>query len=109
MSALMPPQHPNQIKKRVTFHNMRVSLVTLGVVPCPASISQASFVTCRQSSPTLKMAACQQIFLPSASCLRHSSSASERHCRPVGGVGLPSVSLTAVRGLPRGLEWLGLN
>lgn len=41
-------------------------------------------LTCRQSSPTLKMAACQQIFWPSASCLQPSSSESERQRRPEG-------------------------
>lgn len=37
--------------------------------------------TCLQSSPTLKMAACQQILLASSS-LFTSSKESERHCRP---------------------------
>lgn len=37
--------------------------------------------TCLQSSPTLKMAACQQILLASSS-LFPSSKESERHCRP---------------------------
>lgn len=39
--------------------------------------------TCLQSSPTLKMAACQQILLASSSPFT-SSSESARHCRPEG-------------------------
>lgn len=46
---------------------------------------QGSLGTCRQSSPTLKMAACHEIFWPSASCAPHSSSASERHRKPAHG------------------------
>lgn len=40
-------------------------------------------LTCLQSSPTLKMAACQQILLASSSLLA-SSRESERHRRPDG-------------------------
>lgn len=67
--------------------NVRGSVVALGDRALPCQPRKGSSVTCRQSSPTLKMAACQQIFLPSASCPRHSSSASERHCRPGVGEG----------------------
>lgn len=45
--------------------------------------------TCRQSSPTLKMAACQEIFWPRASCELPSSSEPERQRRPVCGGGGP--------------------
>lgn len=47
------------------------------------TIAEGEAQTCLQSSPTLKMAACQQILLASSSPFT-SSSESERHCRPEG-------------------------